>query len=200
MLKQRIEKLKETNGFKFDLNKIKNFEAKCEVDNRIQDIKNEYIGFIEKTLSEYLVVSQLKNEIEILQQKHKKTSSNLHEMVKRLERKKAAVLILEKQNFLLNKFYDFYKENLGFEMKRLKGGGNEEQSEILFSFNHINKNKPLDTFTFILVLNGKTYSVKDCSAHIQEMDKLLAKLNKTDDLSNFVIQTRKNFCSIAGTT
>ncbi|GIY60268.1 kinetochore protein Spc25 [Caerostris extrusa] len=170
----------------------------------MQDIKNEYIGFIEKTLSEYLVVTQLKNQIEILQQKHKTASSSRHEMVKKIgkERKKAAVLILEKQNFLLNKFYDFYKENLGFEMKRLKGGGNEEQSEILFSFNHINKNKPLDTFTFILVLNGKTYSgnEKKCSPHIQEMDKLLAKLNKTDDLSNFVIHTRKNFCSIAGTT
>ncbi|GIY73897.1 hypothetical protein CEXT_34681, partial [Caerostris extrusa] len=51
MLKERIEKLKETNGFKFDLDKIKNFETKCEVDNRMQDIKNEYIGFIEKTLS-----------------------------------------------------------------------------------------------------------------------------------------------------
>ncbi|GFQ97884.1 uncharacterized protein TNCT_392371 [Trichonephila clavata] len=103
---------------------------------------------------------------------------------------------LEKKISLRSELYELYKDNLGFEIKPLKGGMNEEQSEIGFSFNHIDKNNPLETYSFILVLIEKTYSVKNCTPSLTEMERLLTELNKTNDLSSFVIQVRRNFMSL----
>ncbi|GFX03389.1 uncharacterized protein TNCV_4634011 [Trichonephila clavipes] len=135
-------------------------------------------------------------QIQILHQKQKKASLKLEETRKQVEQQTKATQTLEKKISLRSNLYELYKNNLGFEIKPLKGGMNEEQSEIAFSFNHIDKNNPLETYSFILVLTEKTYSVKNCTPSLTEMERLLTELNKTNDLSSFVIQVRRNFMSL----
>ncbi|GFY61629.1 uncharacterized protein TNIN_131021 [Trichonephila inaurata madagascariensis] len=178
----------------FDL--LKELEKKSIIPKQISDLKNEVITFIEQEFNEFLAVTKLKVQIQILHQKQKKASLKLEETRKQVEQQTKATQILEKKISLRSNLYELYKNNLGFEIKPLKGGMNEEQSEIAFSFNHIDKDNPLETYSFILVLNEKTYSVKNCTPSLTEMERLLTELNKTNDLSSFVIQVRRNFMSL----
>ncbi|GFT76007.1 uncharacterized protein NPIL_565611 [Nephila pilipes] len=194
--KIRIARIKDVIEWEPNADLIKECVLKSGIGEQILDMKNEVISFIEQALNEYLAVTQLKEQIEILHQKQKRASLKLEESRKQVEQKQKATQTLEKKVSLRSKLYNLYKDNLGFEIKPLMGGINEEQSEISFSFSHINKNNPLETYSFILVLNEKTYSVKNCTPPIIEMENLLIELNKTNDLSSFVIQTRRNFISV----
>ncbi|GFQ87531.1 uncharacterized protein TNCT_478961 [Trichonephila clavata] len=142
----------------FDL--LKELEKKSIISKQISDLKNEVITFIEQEFNEFLAITKLKEQIQILHQKQKKASLKLEGTKKQVEQKMKDTQTLEKKISLRSELYELYKDNLGFEIKPLKGGMNEEQSEIGFSFNHIDKNNPLETYSFILVLIEKTYSGK----------------------------------------
>ncbi|CAL1287983.1 unnamed protein product [Larinioides sclopetarius] len=165
----------------------------------VLDAKCNLVRFVQQTLNQYLWLQQLRKDIEILKQQQKVVALKLKETSKSVDQAKRAATTLEKKKVLRAKLYDLYKYNLGFEIKPLRGGLNEEQSEIMFSFHHINKSKPEEEYNFILVLNGEKYNVKLCTPQIKGIPELLVELNETNDLSAFVIQVRRNFCAIANT-
>ncbi|GBN35095.1 hypothetical protein AVEN_51414-1, partial [Araneus ventricosus] len=169
------------------------------INKHVQDAKCDLISFVQQTLNQYLWSQQFRKDIEILKQKQKTSALKLKETSKCVEQAKRAAATVEKKKALRAKLYDLYKYNLGFEIKPLKGGFNEEHSEIMFSFHHINKSKPEEEYNFILVLNGQKYDVKLCTPQIKGIDELLVELNETNDLSAFVIQVRRNFCATATT-
>ncbi|KFM63807.1 hypothetical protein X975_19663, partial [Stegodyphus mimosarum] len=78
----------------------------------------------------------------------------------------------------------------------LKTEENECTRSLLFSFHNISKNKPQDTYTFELTTDGITYKVSNCTPAIHDLEILLDDLNKTNDLTAFVVKVRKSFSAL----
>ncbi|XP_055948958.1 kinetochore protein Spc25-like [Argiope bruennichi] len=198
-LKKKLLKIKDIIEYESYMDESKKDELFIVTDKEIWDVKCDLASFIQQTLNQYLSFLQLKKDIESLDEKQKTASLKLKETLKSIEETKRAAATRQKKKALRSKLYDLYKHNLGFEIKPLKGGSYEEQTEMMFSFHHINKSKPEDEYKFILVLKGQIYDVKSCNPPIKGINGLLEELNKTNDLSAFVVQVRRSFCATVTT-
>eukprot|EP00547_Thalassionema_nitzschioides_P016067 CAMPEP_0194234380 /NCGR_PEP_ID=MMETSP0158-20130606/2106_1 /TAXON_ID=33649 /ORGANISM="Thalassionema nitzschioides, Strain L26-B" /LENGTH=238 /DNA_ID=CAMNT_0038967529 /DNA_START=37 /DNA_END=753 /DNA_ORIENTATION=- len=77
---------------------------------------------------------------------------------------------------------------LGFNFVKAPENG------LCFSFTEIDKDDPKKTFSFTLGTNEyNEYEIYECNLNKEIVDELLHHLNKTDDLSYFVMQMRRAF-------
>jgi len=92
----------------------------------------------------------------------------------------------------LSKGVEYYSRNLGLEFRRV--GDNK----LRFVFRQIDPADHNRKFSFVVEISeGSAYSVTEVKPEIQNLDRLLKELNKTNDFSRFIRQMRIEFKAIA---
>jgi len=80
-----------------------------------------------------------------------------------------------------------YKTAMGLDIVSSTHGG------VLLVFTNIDKQEPDRRFTLHLATEAKTYRADECSPHLEDLEKLVNILNKTNDLSGFLVKLRQKF-------
>ena len=84
-----------------------------------------------------------------------------------------------------------WREMLGLELINSTHGG------IILVFTSIDREEPTKKYICELeVEGGKTYVVKNCNPAMEDVHVLVDVLNKTNDLSGFVVNLRKKFAAM----
>ena len=83
-----------------------------------------------------------------------------------------------------------WKTTLGLELVNSSHGG------IIFVFTNIDREYPDKKFNCEVGLSDKVYKVNNCSPVLEDIDAMVEYLNKSNDLSGFVVTLRKRFLTL----
>ncbi|KAK3108259.1 hypothetical protein FSP39_004318 [Pinctada imbricata] len=98
----------------------------------------------------------------------------------------------EKQLREIEMYSKFYSERLALNIIKCSGG------RLQFVFTSINPNDPEAVCYFFMKIEGENrkYNVVDCEPAVPDLEELVEKLNRTNNLKSFVVAVRKRFKDI----
>nr|KAG5709360.1 hypothetical protein BaRGS_029209 [Batillaria attramentaria] len=87
----------------------------------------------------------------------------------------------------LNRAVDLFRDRLGLTFKKTSG------NRLQMVFTNIDHKDPSSPFYFFVQVEDGKYHISDCEPAIPDLDTLVDKLNKTNNLRSFVVAVRKRF-------
>eukprot|EP00092_Neocalanus_flemingeri_P006911 GFUD01007460.1.p1 GENE.GFUD01007460.1~~GFUD01007460.1.p1 ORF type:complete len:236 (-),score=60.90 GFUD01007460.1:57-764(-) len=98
--------------------------------------------------------------------------------------------IVEEKRVKLSAELAKWKKILGLELVNSSHGG------IIFVFTNIDRESPERKFSCEVGLENRTYMVANCLPMVPGLESMVEILNRTNDLSGFVVNLRKKFASV----
>ena len=177
-----FEKLDEAIQTLFDAAKVID-SVKSEVNQ-----KQEKIVIVNKELEE------LKNKVSITAKSAQEFSDAADKKQVELKNLVAAMSgkgdMVEEKRVKLSAELAKWKRILGLELVNSSHGG------IIFVFTNIDRENPDKKFSCEVGLENRLYKVANCLPMVTNIENMVNLLNKTNDLSGFVVNLRKKFLSV----
>lgn len=184
--------LEEANGeIQYQLTKINDCSSK------LRDHKTEAIKFLERQRqieadhqTHLTQTNELLHNVKNFQDAIKLNNENVTQKKEEITKKQQAG---EQKKMAYTKILTLYSTFLGLCFKRT-------DNDLWFTFKYINNEEPDDVYAFKLSVVDNKFEVIACEPMVPTLDQLVAKLNETNDLSEFLIKIRKEFCFLAKST